>query len=68
MFSNRELVSRLAREKIEPHVKEMEARADILPEIRDLMFKNGVSKDLYSHTNTYMQMKFNLFNNYDELQ
>jgi hypothetical protein len=33
----------LAKEKIEPHVKEMEKRQDILPEIRQLMFDNGVS-------------------------
>jgi hypothetical protein len=36
-------VSRLAKEKIEPHVKEMEKRQDILPEIKDLLFNNGVS-------------------------
>jgi hypothetical protein len=39
----KEAVSRLAREKIEPKVREMEAKGDILPEIRDLMFQNGVS-------------------------
>jgi len=37
------LVARLAKEKIEPHVKEMEKRQDILPEIKQLMFDNGVS-------------------------
>ena len=36
-------VARLARERIEPVVKEMEAKGDILPEIRDLMFQSGVS-------------------------
>jgi hypothetical protein len=38
----KEAVSRLAREQIEPKVREMEEKADILPEIRELMFKNGV--------------------------
>jgi hypothetical protein len=36
-------VARLAKEKIEPHVKEMEKREDVLPEIKDLLFNNGVS-------------------------
>ena len=35
-------VARLAKEKIEPKVKEMEEKGDILPEIRDLVFENGV--------------------------
>ena len=38
----KEAVSKLAREKIEPYVREMEAKSDILPEIRDLMFQNGL--------------------------
>ena len=36
-------MSRLAREKIEPRVREMEQKGDVLPEIRQLMFDNGVS-------------------------
>jgi hypothetical protein len=35
-------VSRLAKEKIEPRVREMEEKGDILPEIRELVFQNGV--------------------------
>ena len=35
-------VARLAREQIEPKVREMEQKGDILPEIRDLVFQNGV--------------------------
>lgn len=36
-------MSRLAREKIEPRVREMEKKGDVMPEIRQLMFDNGVS-------------------------
>jgi hypothetical protein len=38
----REAVSRLAREQIEPRVREMEEKGDVPAEIRELMFKNGV--------------------------
>ncbi|RNA03839.1 short branched chain specific acyl- mitochondrial [Brachionus plicatilis] len=38
----KETVSRLAREKIEPKVREMEQKGDVLPEIRQLMFDNGL--------------------------
>ena len=37
------LVSRIAKEQIEPHVKSMEKEGDISQEIRDLMFNNGVN-------------------------
>lgn len=36
-------MARLAREQIEPKVREMEQKGDVLPEIRQLMFDNGVS-------------------------
>ncbi len=36
-------VARLAKEQIEPNIKKMEDQCDVLPEIRDLLFKNGVS-------------------------
>ena len=36
-------MSRLARDKIEPCVKEMERRGDILPDILKLCFDNGVN-------------------------
>ena len=35
-------MARLAKEKIEPRVREMEEKGDILQEIRDLVFENGV--------------------------
>jgi short/branched chain acyl-CoA dehydrogenase len=38
----KETVARLAKEKIEPFVREMEEKGDVLPEIRDLCFKNGL--------------------------
>ncbi|CAF0864612.1 unnamed protein product [Brachionus calyciflorus] len=38
----REAVARLAKEKIEPKVREMEEKHDTLPEIRQLMFDNGL--------------------------
>lgn len=38
----RDTVARLAKEKIEPHVKTMEDQCEILPEIRDLLFQNGL--------------------------
>lgn len=37
------LVARIAKEQIEPHVKTMENLGDVLPEIREIMFNNGVS-------------------------
>lgn len=43
----RDTVARLAKEKIEPHVKTMEDQCEILPEIRDLLFQNGVNFSLY---------------------
>lgn len=38
----KETVARLAKEKIEPLVKEMEKQEDILPEVRQMMFENGL--------------------------
>lgn len=38
----RDTVARLAKEQIEPHVKTMEDKGEILPEIRDLLFQNGL--------------------------
>lgn len=38
----KETVARLAREQIEPHVKTMEERSEMLPEIRELLFQNGL--------------------------
>jgi hypothetical protein len=42
MFST---VSRLTKEQIEPFVREMDEKKDILPHIKQLMFDNGVSSN-----------------------
>ncbi len=41
------IVARIAKEQIEPHVRLMDEKAEMLPEIREILFKNGVSVHWY---------------------
>lgn len=42
----KEMVSKMANEVIAPHVKEMDEKSDMFPEVIDALFQSGVIKTI----------------------